>query len=49
MGVEGAVNTICGYEVMEADDLDAAAAIFVGHPHLTVFPGDAVDVLPFVT
>ncbi len=48
-GVEDAVNTICGYVVVEAADLDAAATIFAGHPHMTVFPGDAVDVMPFVT
>ena len=28
---------------------EAAAAMFVDHPHITVFPGDGVDIMPFVT
>ncbi len=48
-GLADAVNTICGYVVVEAPDLDTAASLFIDHPHVTVFPGDAVDVMPFVT
>lgn len=48
-GVAPAVNPFCGYLVVEAEDADAAARLFEDHPHLTVFPGDGVDIMPFVT
>jgi len=48
-GVAAAVNSVCGYVVVEADSAEAAATLFLDHPHLTVFPGDGVDIMPFVT
>ncbi len=48
-GVAGAVNTICGYLVVEANSADDAARLFEDHPHITVFPGDGVDIMPLVT
>ncbi|TPP11687.1 hypothetical protein [Rhizobium glycinendophyticum] len=48
-GIAPAVNTICGYLVVEADSAEAAARLFEDHPHLTVFPGDSIDIMPFVT
>lgn len=48
-GVAKAVNPICGYLVIEADTMDSAARLFEDHPHITVFPGDGVDIMPFVT
>lgn len=48
-GVDKAVNPICGYLVVEAESADAAARLFQDHPHITVFPGDGVDIMPFVT
>ncbi|WP_439569196.1 hypothetical protein [Sphingopyxis sp.] len=48
-GVGDAVNPFCGYIVVEADDIDAAARLFENHPHFTVFPGDGVDIMPFLT
>lgn len=48
-GVAGAANPFCGYLVVEADTVEAAASLFEGHPHFTVFPGEAVDLMPFVT
>jgi hypothetical protein len=48
-GVAEAVNPFCGYLVVEAETADAAAQLFRDHPHLTVFPGDGVDIMPFVT
>jgi len=38
-----------GYVVVEAESIDAAAKLFANHPHFTIFPGDAVDTMPFVT
>ncbi|MBZ9874326.1 hypothetical protein LB542_26160 [Mesorhizobium sp. BR1-1-9] len=48
-GIADAVNPFCGYIVVEADTIDAAARLFESHPHFTVFPGDGVDIMPFVT
>lgn len=48
-GVAEAVNPFCGYLVVEAETADAAARLFHDHPHITVFPGDGVDIMPFVT
>lgn len=48
-GIVKAVNPFCGYLVVEAESADAAARLFEDHPHITVFPGDGVDIMPFVT
>lgn len=48
-GVAEAANPFCGYLVVEAETADAAARLFHDHPHITVFPGDGVDIMPFVT
>ncbi|SDG46613.1 hypothetical protein [Pelagibacterium luteolum] len=48
-GVGPGVNDFCGYVIVEAETAEAAAALFVDHPHVTVFPGDGVDVMPFLT
>ena len=45
-GVADASNNIAAYVVVEADDQDAAAAMFLNHPHFAIFPGDGVDVMP---
>lgn len=48
-GVAFASNQFCGYVVVEAETIEAAAALFENHPHFSVFPGDGVDIMPFVT
>lgn len=48
-GVADAVNPFCGYIVVEAETIEAAARLFENHPHFSVFPGDGVDIMPFVT
>jgi hypothetical protein len=48
-GIAGAVNSVCGYIVVEAETIEAAARLFENHPHFSVFPGDGVDIMPFVT
>ena len=42
-------NQIAGFLVVEAADITAAATLFQDHPHITVFPGDGIDVMPIVT
>ena len=43
-GVTSVRNEVTGYTIVEADSHDAAAAMLVGHPHLSV-PGGYIDVL----
>jgi hypothetical protein len=47
--VREASNAICGYIVVEAESAQAAARLFENHAHFTIFPGDGVDIMPFVT
>lgn len=44
-GIEQAQNNICGYVVVSAESHEAAAKLFEGHPHFSVFPGQAVEVM----
>lgn len=44
-GVENSRNAICGYVVVTAASHEAAARLFEGHPHFSIFPGDAVEVM----
>ena len=48
-GIGPGVNDFCGYVIVEAESAEAAARLFQDHPHLTVFPGDGVDIMPFLT
>ncbi|WP_457301000.1 hypothetical protein, partial [Phyllobacterium sp. P5_D12] len=43
-GIADAVNPFCGYIVVEAETIEAAARLFENHPHFSVFPGDGVDI-----
>jgi len=44
-GSESARNNICGYVVVSAESHEAAAKLFEGHPHFSIFPGEAVEVM----
>jgi len=48
-GVADAQNQIAGFVIVEAPDATAAARLFQDHPHITVFPGDGIDVMPVVS
>lgn len=45
-GVAEASNSLTGYVVIEADSHEAAARLFAAHPHFSIFPGEAVEVMP---
>ena len=47
-GVQDASNNLAAFVVVEAESPDAAARMFEGHPHFTIFPGDGVDVMPLL-
>jgi hypothetical protein len=44
-GIDDAKNNICAYVVVEAKSHDAAIKLFKHHPHFTIMPGDAVEVV----
>ncbi|MEQ1715507.1 MAG: hypothetical protein ABL907_05915 [Hyphomicrobium sp.] len=48
-GEVDARNQIAGFLIVEAADITAAAGLFQDHPHITIFPGDGIDVMPVVT
>jgi hypothetical protein len=45
-GVADVSNELAGFVVVRAASHEEAAKMFDGHPHFTIFPGDAVDVMP---
>jgi hypothetical protein len=44
-GMAAARNDICGYVVVSAESREAAARLFENHPHFSIFPGEAVEVM----
>jgi len=48
-GVADVVNELTVFVVVRAPSHEAAAKLFEGHPHFTIFPCDAVDVMPLLS
>lgn len=44
-GLEDIENVMVGYVIIQAESHDAAAKIFEGHPHFSIFPGDSVEIM----
>ena len=44
-GIEDIRNSLAAFTVVQAESYDAAARMFVDHPHFTLFPGDGVEVM----
>jgi hypothetical protein len=44
-GVTDIKNTLAGYVIVQAESHEAAARLFEGHPHFTIFPGDSVEIM----
>jgi len=45
-GIEDASNAMSAFVIVRADTHEAAARLFENHPHFTIFPGEAVEVMP---
>ena len=45
-GIEDVSNALGAFTVVRAESHEAAAKLFEGHPHFTIFPGEAVEVMP---
>ena len=44
-GIADIRNQLAGYVVVKAESQEAAASLFVNHPHFTIFPGDGVEIM----
>ncbi|MEO5667304.1 MAG: hypothetical protein ABIR96_04520 [Bdellovibrionota bacterium] len=44
-GVSDITNAMCAYAVVQASSHDAAAKLFLNHPHFAIFPGDGVEIM----
>lgn len=44
-GVNDIRNNMTAFTIVEAESHEAAARLFVNHPHFTIFPGDGVEVM----
>jgi hypothetical protein len=44
-GIADTSNNLAGYTIVQAESFDAAAKMFENHPHFTIFPGDAVEIM----
>jgi hypothetical protein len=44
-GVSDISNAMSGYVILEAETHDAAARLFENHPHFSIFPGEAVEIM----
>jgi hypothetical protein len=45
-GIEDAGNELAVFTVVRAESHEAAAKLFENHPHFTIFPGEAVEIMP---
>ncbi|RKG51581.1 hypothetical protein D7X30_35395 [Corallococcus sp. AB011P] len=48
-GVADVVNELTVFVVVRAPSHEAAAKMFENHPHMAIFPCDAVDVMPLLS
>ena len=44
-GITDTSNALTGYVILEADSHEAAARLFENHPHFSIFPGEAVEIM----
>jgi hypothetical protein len=45
MGISDVRNHMAAFAIVAAESHEAAARLFVNHPHFAVFPGDGVEVM----
>jgi len=44
-GIADTRNAVAGYVVVKAESHEAAAKMFVDHPHFAIFPGEGVEIM----
>ena len=45
-GIQDISNELSAFTVVRAESHEAAARMFENHPHFTIFPGEAVEIMP---
>jgi hypothetical protein len=45
-GVADVSNHLGAFTVVTAESHEAAAKLFLNHPHFSIFPGDSVEIMP---
>lgn len=48
-GISDTKNAITSYSIVQAESHEAAAEMFVTHPHVTLFPNNTVEVIEFLS
>jgi len=44
-GVTDVRNNLAAYVIVQAETHEAAAKLFLNHPHFAIFPGEAVEIM----
>lgn len=44
-GITDTSNAMAAYTIVQAESHEAAAKIFENHPHFTIFPGEAIEIM----
>jgi len=44
-GLSDTSNAVAAYVIVRAESHEAAARLFEGHPHFSIFPGDSVEIM----
>jgi hypothetical protein len=44
-GIADIRNNMSAFTIVQAESQEAAARLFLGHPHFTLFPGDGVEIM----
>ena len=44
-GIQDIRNNLAAYTIVQAESQEAAAKMFLNHPHFSVFPGDSVEIM----
>lgn len=44
-GISDTRNAMSAYTIVQAESHDAAAKLFQNHPHFTIFPGEAIEIM----
>ncbi len=44
-GITDIRNNLAAFIIVQAESQEAAAKLFLDHPHFTIFPGDGVEVM----
>ncbi|MBV9592071.1 MAG: hypothetical protein JO310_20955 [Hyphomicrobiales bacterium] len=45
-GIKDIANEMGAFTVVRAGSHEAAAQMFADHPHFTIFPGEAIEIMP---